>query len=199
VKSRTRIALALTTALTLAACGTSPVPTYYSLSAATPAAAAATAAAGVRRVVIVSTTIPDSLDRPQITLRESWGRVSFAEYHRWSESLKSGIPRTVAAQLSQDLGGAEVWPSSQAAPADAEVRVLLDVTRFDSSLGEAAQIEVLWTVRRGTTERTGRTIAREQTTDASYGALVTAHAKALGAVSRDLAAAIRALPAAPAR
>ena len=140
----------------------------------------------------MSTNIPDSVDRPQIVVRDAGGRVSFNEFQRWDESLKNGIARTVAAQLSRDLGGVEVWPSPLAAPSEADARILLDVTRFDSVLGESAQVDMLWTVRRGTAERTGRTVAREPVADATYGALVAAHQRALAAVSRDLAAAINA-------
>jgi uncharacterized lipoprotein YmbA len=191
--ARTTVLLAV---LTLGACGTSPPTSFYSLNAGAPAAATASApaAASARRIIIVSTTVPGTVDRSQIVLRDGAGRVTFSEFNQWSELPRSAIPGTVAAQLSRDLGGAIVWPSPVAAPADADVRVLLNVTRFDGALGDAADVEVLWTVRSGTVERSGRTAAREPAAGADYPALVAAYAKALGAVSRDLAAAIRALP-----
>jgi uncharacterized lipoprotein YmbA len=182
---------------TLAAgCGSSPPTNFYTLSAGAPATTASAPAAGARRIIIVSTTVPATVDRAQIVVRDGAGRVTFSEFNQWSESPRSAIPGSVAAQLSRDLGGAEVWPSPVAAPADADVRVLLNVTRFDGTLGESADIEVLWTVRSGTVERTGRTAARESVagSSADYAALATAYTRALGAVSRDLTAAIRALP-----
>ncbi|MGH8619039.1 MAG: PqiC family protein [Burkholderiales bacterium] len=195
---RARFALAsaiLLGVLALGACGTSPPTAYYDLNAAVPAGTAATSAPNTaRRIIIVSTTVPGTVDRPQLVLSESTGRVAFAEFHRWSDPPRTAIPGTVAAQLTRALGGAEVWPSSVAAPADADVRVLLNVTRFDGALGEAADVEVLWTVRSGAVERTGRTAAREPANGADHAALVAAYARALGAVSRDLATAIRALP-----
>ncbi len=193
--ARTAALLAL---LTLSACGTSPPTAFYSLNAGVPTATAAPAA-GARRVVIVSTTVPGTVDRSQIVVRDGTGRVTFSEFNQWSESPRTAIPGTVAAQLSRDLGGAIVWPSPVAAPADADVRVLLNVTRFDGTLGDAADVEVLWTVRSGAIERTGRTAAREPATGDDHAALVAAYARALGAVSRDLAAAIRALPPPSAR
>lgn len=192
-----RIAPLLAT-LALGACGTSPPTTFYALNAGVPAATE-TPAAAARRVVIVSTTVPGTVDRSQIVVRDGAGRVTFSEFNQWSESPRTAIPGTVAAQLSRDLGGAIVWPSPVAAPADADVRVLLNVTRFDGALGDAADIEVLWTVRSGALERTGRTAAREPATGADHAALVAAYARALGAVSRDLAATIRALPPLTAR
>ena len=189
---------ALLAVLTLGACGTSPPTAFYSLTAGQPAATAAPAAAA-RRVVIVSTTVPGTIDRSQIVVRDGAGRVTFSEFNQWSESPRTAIPGTVAAQLSRDLGGAIVWPSPVAAPADADVRVLLNVTRFDGTLGESADVEVLWTVRSGAVERTGRTAAREPAGGADHAALVAAYARALGAVSRDLAVAIRALPPPPVR
>jgi uncharacterized lipoprotein YmbA len=178
-----------------AGCGSSPPTSFYTLSAGAPAAATSAPAANTRRVIIVSTTVPAAVDRPQIVLRDGTGRVTFSEFHQWAAPPRSAIAGAVAAQLSRELGGAEVWPTPVAAPADADVRVLLNVTRFDGALGESADVEVLWTVRSGATERTGRTAAREAATgDADYGALAAAYTRALNAVSRDLAAAIRALP-----
>jgi len=195
VKRHARTA-AFLAVLTLGACGTSPPTAFYALNAAAPATAV-TPAAAARRVVIVSTTVPATVDRSQIVVRDGAGRVTFSEFNQWSESPRTAIPGTVAAQLSRDLGGAIVWPSPVAAPADADVRVLLNVTRFDGALGDAADVEVLWTVRSGAVERTGRTAAREPASGADHAALVAAYARALGAVSRDLAAAIRALPPPP--
>jgi len=197
VQPRATITLAFAAATLLLACGTSPTPTFYSLSASAPMPPTGKAESPVRHVVIASTNVPDSIDRPQIVLLDSSGRVDFVEYQRWSESPRSAIPRTIAAQLSRELGGVDVWPSPAAAPADADVRVMLDVTRFESVLGKSAHIDVLWTVRRGGTERTGRTVATEPAASATYEALVLAHGAALGAVSRDLAQAIRTLPAPP--
>lgn len=189
------VPLAVLAALAAGACGTSPPTTFYALNAGAPAAvAAAASAASARRVIIVSTTVPDAVDRTQIVLRAGASRVTLSEFNRWAESPQRAIPGAVAAQLSRDLGGAEVWPTPVSAPADAEVRVLLNVTRFDGALGESADVEVLWTVRSGAVERTGRTVAREPAAGADYAALVAAYHRALGAVSRDLATAIRALP-----
>ena len=65
-----------------------------------------------------------------------------------------------------------------------------------STSGDTATVEVVWTVRgRSGATRTGRTLAREAVSGADYDALAAAHSRALAAVSRDIAAAIRELPA----
>ena len=181
-----------------AACSTSPSVQLYSLSAvsAAPMSAASTSATAVDRIILTGVAVPASVDRPQIVLLTGPGRLALSDEHRWAEALKRDIARTVSDQLTRALNGAEVWASVLVTPTDADVRVALDVQRFDSLLNDSAQLEVLWTVRRGAVERTGRTVAQAPA-PGGYDALVAAHVQALAMLSRDLAAAIRALP--PAR
>jgi len=77
--------------------------------------------------------------------------------------------------------------------AGADVSVSVDVQRFDSAPGESAAVDVLWQVRPAKgTPRSGQTSVREAAGAAGYDALVAAHGRALAAVSRDIAAAVRA-------
>lgn len=191
---RSRPAAALLAAgalLALAGCGSSPVTHFYTLS---PAAAPAPAAAGNAPIVAIGAVqLPDGLDRPQIVLRGAGNQVTFSEFERWLGSPKDEIAQAVAGALRQSLGGASVYAYPTSAGMRADVSVLLYVQRFDSVLGEAATVEVLWQVvpAKGAA-RGGRTSVREPTSGPGYDALVAAHGRALAAVSRDIAAAIRA-------
>jgi hypothetical protein len=82
---------------------------------------------------------------------------------------------------------------------NAEYRVQVDIQRFESTLGGTAVIEALWSVRRSPDgqPKTGRSLVQESTGGgAGYDALVAAHSRALAAVSRDIAVAIRSAGAA---
>lgn len=104
-----------------------------------------------------------------------------------------------AENLAQSLGASQVVTYPQNASREADYRVLVDIQRFESVLGQAVAIDALWTVRRASNRdsKTGRSVAGEPTAGAGHDALVTAHGRALVAVSRDIADAIRAMERMP--
>ena len=180
----------LLAAATLAACSTPPKTSFYTLSPA--ASAPARAGAGVPYGVAIGPVgIPESLDRPQMVVRAGANQVAIAEYERWAGPLKNEIALAIAENLRPLLGGASVSTYPQGM--DADVTVSVDVQRFESALGEAATVDVLWQVRpvKGA-PRSGRSQVREAANGAGYDAVAAAHGRALAAVSRDIAAAIRA-------
>jgi hypothetical protein len=196
--TRGRIALAALCGagvlLALAGCGSTPATHFYTLN---PAQAAAPPAAGnAPTVAIGAVQLPDGLDRPQIVLRGAGSQVTFSEFERWLGSPKDEIALAVASGLKQALGGASVYAYPMSAGMSADVSVLLHVQRFDSVLGEAATVEVLWQVvpAKGAA-RKGQSSVREPVGGPGYEALVAAHGRALAAVSRDIANEIRAAQA----
>jgi hypothetical protein len=70
----------------------------------------------------------------------------------------------------------------------------LNVVRFESKLGNSADVDILWTIENasGKTIRNGRS-AIVQPAGAGYDALVAAHSQALARASEDIAAALRSL------
>jgi len=177
----------------LAGCGSAPKEQFYTL--ADPAPKTTGSLSGLEYGVAIGPVyVPDSVDRPQFVLRTPGAEVRIAEQVRWAEPLKEGIARAVATNLAHFLNNARVSPRPYAAGGDADYRVVLDVQRFDSTLGESATLDVMWTVRRTKDgeQQTGRVRVQEAVSDAGYEALVAAHGRALGAVSRDIAEAIRA-------
>jgi len=183
---------ALLAAAVLAGCGSSPKTNFYTLSSGTPPPAAPAAAAPYS-VAIGMVTVPDVIDRPQLVTRSGANQLNIDEFSRWGEPLKSEIPRVIAANLSRELEGALVSTYPQSALVNADCRVQIEVQRFDSVPGDAATIEILWTVRPTKGDaRSGRAVAREAAGGAGNDALVAAHSRALAAVSSDIAAAVRA-------
>ncbi len=187
-------------AAALAGCGSSPQVHFYTLSSAAPAGGDAAPAAPIPSIGLGPITLPDVVDRPQFVLRTGANQVVIAEEHRWAEPLKSEIPRVIAGNLSQLLGVKQVWSYPQSAAETAEVRVLVDVQRFDSAPGEAVTIDASWTVQRKPGEPTpGRSLVREAANGSGHDAVAAAHSRALASVSRDIAAAIRSLDTAGAK
>ena len=176
----------------LAGCSSSPRVTFYTLNVAATNEAPAPAPP-LNSVTIGPITLPNLLDRPQLVVRTSANRVDILETHRWAESLKSEIPRIIAADLGILLKPARVSTYPQNAGLEADYRVLLDIQRFEMSAGEGVGLEALWSVRRSDdgVPKSGRTVVSEPVGAAGYDALVAAQSRALAAVSRDLAQALR--------
>lgn len=189
---RELIMVALTAALT--ACASSPPPRYYTLDtdAAGSAASAVEPTATVLSVWVAPVTLPEAIDRPQMVVRTGANRVAVLDQHRWAEPLKTAIARALAADISAQLGNARVSADSQHAAAGAQVRVLVDVQRLDAVPGESVTLEALWSVRR--TEQSesqrGRFLTTEPVAGKDYEAIAAAHARAVVALSRDIARAI---------
>jgi uncharacterized lipoprotein YmbA len=176
-------------ALLLAGCA-SPVERFYTL---TPIGTPGPAVSPAYRVAVGPVTMPALVDRPQIVAWAGAERVTLAEQSRWAAPLKDNIAYVVAGNLALLLGDALVAADAQSAASGADFRVFLDIQRFDTRLGDAATLEVLWTVvvSRGGTATTGRAHIREPAAGPDYEAIVAAHNRALAAVSRQIAAAIR--------
>lgn len=176
--------------LALAGCAGSPPQQFYTLS--TPGESLSRPETASYSIAVGPVTVPTIVDRPQIVLSTGSPRVTLSEQERWAEPLRESIPRVMADDLAKLLPEAFVSAYPQGALPNPDVKVVADVQRFDSSQGEAAIIDILWTVSAGKDDNrlTGRTFKREPTQGSDYAALVAAHRRALAAVSRDIAAAV---------
>ncbi len=177
-------------------CGSSPKENYYTLSTAAGLNGSAPSdGASAYSVALGPITLPEVVDRQELVLRVGPNEVTFVELHRWAGSLKSEIPRIIADNLAGYLNIRRVTAYPQSAGDDADYRVLVDIQRFDSTLGDSVTIDALWTVRRQSDGkvRTGRSTAKEPTSGREYDALVAGHSRALATVSREIAEAIRSI------
>lgn len=180
--------LLLATVLALAGgCAGTPPARFHTLSPVAEAAPAAAAAA--YSVAIGPVSVPDTVDRPQLVLQLDANRVEILEQTRWAAPLQSAIGQVIAANLTRLLGGARVAAYPQRAAAEPDYEVTVDVLRFESTLGSAASLDVLWSIRgaKGRVLKAGRSTVREPAEAQDTDSLVAAHDRALAAVSRDIA------------
>lgn len=190
----TRLTLLVTVAACVAAlagCASSPKSDFYTLSPTAPPASLPPAAPIT--VLMGAVSVPELIDRPQIVVNTGDNKVDIDEFARWADSLKSQISRVIRADLAQQLNGARVSASPMGGDPTAAYRVQVDVQRFEAALGDAATVEVLWSVSPpGKGQRMdGRSTVREPCAGPGFDAVVAAYSQALGAVSQDIAAAIR--------
>ncbi|KJK23042.1 hypothetical protein UB46_17845 [Burkholderiaceae bacterium 16] len=183
---------AVLAASVLGGCASSPQAAFYTLS---PERAIAPVDTGVAplAVAIGLVAVPEIVDRPQLVLRVNATQVRIDEFARWAEPLKSQVVNVMVADLAQLLPGARVSSYPQWADRATAYQVAVDIQRFDSAPGDAATVSVLWLVRppKQGTPVSGRSIVSEPAGAPGYDALVAAHSRALAAVCRDIAAAIR--------
>jgi uncharacterized lipoprotein YmbA len=190
-------ATALLLALLITACARSPRVSFYTLSSPANLQPPPAKVAGPA-VAVGPVSIPEVVDRPQMVVRVAANRVEILETHRWAEPLKSEIPRLLARNLGRLLGSDRVYSYRENAGAQPEYRVVLDITRFESTPGEAVTVEAVWSIRHGAGEvaRTGHSLVHEKMQGGGYESMVAAYDRALELVSADLAKAI-AVQAAP--
>ena len=193
----TRVRLGIATSSLLVAilvgCGGSPDSRFYTLGGgAIPASDRNEKATAEYIIAVGPVSLPESVDRPQIVVRVGPNQVAIMEQHRWAAPLGSEISRVIAEDLAQLLGNRMVssYEQNNARP---DIQVLVDLQRFDSTLGETVTIDALWSVRRSLNgqPKTGRSLVQEPAGGEGYDALVAAHSRALAKVSREIAEAIR--------
>ncbi|WP_429364004.1 PqiC family protein [Paraburkholderia sp. GAS32] len=188
-----RLSLLLAIALAvvaLAGCA-SQKATFYTLSPQAPGES--TVPAMPITVLIGSVAVPELVDRPQMVVRASANQVTIDEFARWADSLKSQIPRVIAADVAQELNSPRVSAYPMAGDPTAVYRVQIDVQRFDATLGDAVTVDALWSVSPPGKRAplSGRSTVREPCAGAGYDAVVAAYSRAFATISRDISTSIR--------
>ena len=167
-------------------CRASAPARFYTLDAI--ATADSGAPAGTYAVAVGPVSIPP------LVVQVAPNRIALDEFNRWGSPLDDNIARAVAGNLTVLLGTPSVATGRLAPGLAPAYRVAIDVQRFESVPGQSVLVDAVWAVQKGTTRgaRSGRTIAREPVAGTGFDALAAAHSRALGKVSADIAAAIRA-------
>ena len=191
--------LMLVATLWLAGCSGSPVIQYYMLSAEEPPEHSVHPKYEPH-IAVGPVSLPEIVNRPQFVIRTAINQVTVVENHQWADPLADGMSRVIAENLMQLLGVKQISVYPQSAAGHAEYRVLVDMHRFESSLGGTALMDALWTVRHsGSNERKslkeGRSRSEEPTNGSTYEALAAAHSRNLARISHDIAEAIRSMMA----
>lgn len=201
MKSWTQIFLAGLAVLVLSACGSTPKASYYTL---TESPMKMPGAGKVPSIVVAPAVLPDIVDRPQMVVRTASNSVLLLEQHRWADSLRQEISRVIAGDLGRQLDSSRVVVLVDAAQArEADFRLLLQVQRLDTTLGEGVALDINWQlIPRAGKAYAGRSavnelVTKSATADDGFGALIAAHRRALDQVAAEIAAAVRAMP--PAR
>lgn len=132
-------------ALALAGCAGSPDPVFYALSAQK----GRTVTSPPLRIEMRHAGLPGYLDRPHIVRRSSAERLELAADERWGAPLDAMVGATLSDDLAERLPNAVVFTESGSISAAADIRVEVEITRFELSADGTVQLQggsaVRWT------------------------------------------------------
>jgi uncharacterized protein len=188
----------------LAACGTAPDSRFYTLdggaaSAASTAGTTRTAAAAPASfyLEVAPVDMPPQVAKNQMVVQDGAAQVRVLEYERWASLPADEVRRALSADLTRQLGAIDVYGTPY--PEGASVyRVKVNVQRFESSPGQRALIDAVWSVRGVANQAvlTCRTVS-EQPVDAGFDALVAGHRRAVDQLASDISAGLRTVSSVP--
>jgi len=184
--------LLLALAVCFSACGgKSATSQFYVLS---PLPQPSLSAGEGMTIGVFPVSMPDYLDRPQIVTRVSDNEIKLDEFSRWAEPLKDSFTRALVQNLSTLLNTAKVVRTTRSAGVPMALQVGVEVVQFDGTLGGEVVLIVQW----GVFEADGKKLLmgkrssfKEPTGAATYEALVAAESRAVAALSREIAEAIK--------
>jgi hypothetical protein len=176
-------------------CGGPSKWNYYTLQQPLAYASTASLRGGSEPAVLIGgLSLPDAVDREDLVVRNGENELVISDRHRWAGLLRSEIADVLASQIARLWPNAEVSTQQRKSVASPDVRIDLDILRFDTVLAQTATVEAAWTVLwiAGKSVTRGRSAVTERVHGPSYQDAVSAHARALDRIGRDITQAIRA-------
>ncbi len=185
--------------LVLGGCATSPPAHFYTLAPLQPPAVKA-ASVPAFSVAVGPVITPDLLQRPQIATRTSEHQVSFSDFHKWAGTLADETKRVLVVNLNALMAGERAAVTTDDMAIDPDYRVVVNINRFDGRAGGSVWLNAVWTLK----EQKGKmavavnqAVIEEPVGGQGYPDLVSAQSRAIGQLSRAIAAGIATARKAP--
>ena len=174
-------------------------PNYYvlnSLQSGAPSAEKAKAENDLT-IGVGPVKIPAYLDRPEMATRSAPDSLQFAEFDKWAEPLERNLTRVIAENLaillSTNRVGVFPWLNS----AQVQYQVTVDITQLERMPDGKVILAARWNILGDqgenmlVIESSRFSIPIES---AGYGAMASAESRAVEALRREIATAIKSLP-----
>jgi len=147
-------------------------------------------------IVIGPIELREYLDRPQIVTRVSSHELEIAEFDQWAESLKNNISRVLVENISILLSTEDVFVYPWRRSELIEYQVIMEVIRFDGTLGGNVVLDTHWAILTGDEGKMlliKKSSYSRPTGGEDYQALVAAKSQTLADFSSDIAQAINSI------
>lgn len=193
--SRTIPLVAVLVAALLTGCSTTKPSRFYTLSIPSELdTGTTTMQTEYGAIGLGPVSIPQYLDRPQIVTRDGPNRFEIAEFDRWAGALKDNLSRTLAEDLTRLIPSARIstHPWRRATPVDFQIPV--DVVRMDGELGKEVVLIAQWQILSadGSTQLLSRRSSfSEAVAGQGYEEMVAAQSRAVAALAREIADALK--------
>jgi len=174
----------------------SPPSRFYMLSGMQEPGAADTVGEDMSdvRIGLGSINFPAYLDRQQIVTRISPSEVRLAEFDRWAEPLKINFVEVFRENLAIILHTEFIIMHPWTRTANIDLRIVIDVSRFDAQPGADATLIARWAIFResdGEILLIQKSVITAPAGSSDVKAMVTALSRTLTDFSREAAAAIQ--------
>lgn len=184
-------------------CASTPAPRFYTLNTLS-GAETAIPMESLRQgptLGLGPVRFPDYLARPGIVTRTGGNTIEIAEFDLWAGSLKEDFMRVLSTNLAHLLKTDKIIPYPYTGNIPIDIRIGLNLTRFEGTLGGKAVLEATWVLLSGESKKEGA-LQRSQITEpverSDYRSLVAAMSRTVEKFSREIAGAIQSLPTPPA-
>ena len=180
-------------ALTLAGCPATEESRFYLLSPLSQEAKTADPPLG-DTTIHLRVKVAEYLNRQEIVTRVNDNRYRLAAYDLWAEPLKDNLSRVLADNFSLLLGTEKVIVTDWSGSGADGLLVDVSVARLDAVVGKDVTLDVRWQVLADGGKRQlrmGKSHVSEPVKQPTFDALVAAASRALGTVSREIAAAVK--------
>lgn len=173
--------------LLLSGCGSTQKSDFYQLDERVNVTLA-----GVEKGAIIGVGpihLPEYIDRPQIITRNSAYQLNVSEFHRWVEPLHDSITRMLVINLSNNLASNRIyWIPGQDRHFPLDLKIVIDIGRFDGQLGGVVALESRWSVfdKKDQPVVTKVSLIKEPVNGPGYENLVIAMNKALQTLGNEI-------------
>ncbi len=180
-----------------------PEARFFALRSMAEPPATPAAASGPGLVGVLPVLLPAYLERPQVVTWAAPGEVRIDEFLRWAEPLDVAVSRVVGENLGALLPSLRVVRAPWGASTPLRCRVRLELARFGPQPGGEVELAGRWALLPGRGEQPLVAHPFEQRRDPRTGGSgpadpngqIEAMSALLGELSREIAAAVLALPA----
>ena len=140
--------------------------------------------------------LPEYLDRPEIVTRINPNEIKLAELDIWAEPLQVNFTRVLVENISRLLSAEPFAVFPWGASSQIDFQIDIEVIRLDGDIAGNAFLTAQWSISNSSNKSifiSKKSQYTESVGETGYSALVAAQSRMIGALSHDIAEAIKSL------